>query len=346
MCLYPKLIKNKRYLPNKKNNFNPPKCSDKRKEFVPVGCGICIQCRKQKANDWKLRLLEEFKVQKDSAYMGTLTFSNEAFDKIEQITGLKEANAVATYAIKRYIDLIRKRTTKEEGYTSRPTYFAITELGQQSTERLHLHCIIWTPYIDICKSSWKYGNVIFKPCNNGSINYLLKYLTKEDEKHNDYMARIFASRGLGLSMKNSVQVQLCEYNGKDTKEYIMGRDGKKYRMPIYIRNAVYTEEQRENLWTFRLDEDVRYVLGTRIEHYSTSEGALAFERALSAAQRFNERLGYPNGYTEEWKKKSYNVRNNELQVLQRKLKNKGFDANEIKHIINCNNVNKRINKKT
>lgn len=346
MCLYPRMIKNKRYLPNKKNGFNPPKCSDKRKEYVPIGCGICLQCRKQKANDWRLRLLEEFKSNSDSAFMGTLTFSNESFDKIEEEQGLKEANAVATFAIKRFIDLVRKKTTLEEGYTSRPTYFAITELGQQSTERMHLHCILWTPFIDIVKKAWKYGNVVFKPTNNGSIKYLLKYLTKEDEKHKDYIPRIFASRGLGLSMKDSIQVKMCKYNGAETKEYIIGRDGRKYRMPIYIRNTIYTEEQRENLWTFKLDQDIRYVLGTRIENYSTEQGSLNFEKALEAAQKLNERLGYPNGYTDEWKRKSYNVRNNELQALQRKLKKKGFEENEIKHIINCHNVNKRLHKKS
>ena len=28
MCLYPKLIRNKKYLPTKKNNYNPPKMVD------------------------------------------------------------------------------------------------------------------------------------------------------------------------------------------------------------------------------------------------------------------------------------------------------------------------------
>ena len=50
MCLYPKLIKNKKYLPNKKNNWNPPKCEDYRLLYVTAACGKCLECRKQKTN--------------------------------------------------------------------------------------------------------------------------------------------------------------------------------------------------------------------------------------------------------------------------------------------------------
>ena len=88
------------------------------------------------------------------------------------------------------------------------------------------------------------------------------------------------------------------------------------------------------------------MLGTRIDNYSTEEGALRYDNALAAAQKFNERLGYPSGYTDSWKRKEYNVRNNELQALQRKLKKKGFNENEIRHIVKCHNVNKCLHKKS
>jgi hypothetical protein len=39
MCLYPKLIKNRKYVANKKNGGNIPVPSDKRVLMVPVGCG-------------------------------------------------------------------------------------------------------------------------------------------------------------------------------------------------------------------------------------------------------------------------------------------------------------------
>ena len=53
MCLYPKKIKNPKYLPNKKNNNNPPEITDERVKYVPVGCGNCMECRKQKKREWE-----------------------------------------------------------------------------------------------------------------------------------------------------------------------------------------------------------------------------------------------------------------------------------------------------
>ena len=44
------MIKNPKYLPNKKNNNNPPEITDERVKYVPVGCGNCMECRKQKRN--------------------------------------------------------------------------------------------------------------------------------------------------------------------------------------------------------------------------------------------------------------------------------------------------------
>lgn len=63
MCLFPRLIPNRRYKPNKKMG-ETPFCDDHRKLYVPVGCGKCIECMKQKALQWKIRLYEELLVQK------------------------------------------------------------------------------------------------------------------------------------------------------------------------------------------------------------------------------------------------------------------------------------------
>ena len=48
MCLYPKLIKNRRYVPNKKNGGIPPQCPDERLRYITAACGKCMECRQQK----------------------------------------------------------------------------------------------------------------------------------------------------------------------------------------------------------------------------------------------------------------------------------------------------------
>ena len=75
MCLYPKLIKNKKYTKNKKNGGVIPAVSDKRVLAVPIGCGNCLLCRKKKANSWRNRLIEECKNDLTGVFV-TLTFNS------------------------------------------------------------------------------------------------------------------------------------------------------------------------------------------------------------------------------------------------------------------------------
>ena len=108
MCLYPKLIKNPKYRPNKKNNYKPPICEDDRVLYVPVGCGNCIECRNQKKREWQIRMNEEINQDRTGKFI-TLTFSNEELDKLIQETGIQESNAVATIAVRRFLERWRKK---------------------------------------------------------------------------------------------------------------------------------------------------------------------------------------------------------------------------------------------
>ena len=61
MCLNPSYIKNRKYIPNKKNGGVIPPVSANRVLIVPVGCGVCIECKKQKSRSWQIRLKEDIK---------------------------------------------------------------------------------------------------------------------------------------------------------------------------------------------------------------------------------------------------------------------------------------------
>ena len=61
MCLYPKLILNRRYCPTKKNGGIVPPCPDNRLKYVTAACGQCYECRKQKQRQWLVRMNEELK---------------------------------------------------------------------------------------------------------------------------------------------------------------------------------------------------------------------------------------------------------------------------------------------
>ena len=84
------MIKNPKYLPNKKNNNNPPEITDERVKWVPIGCGNCMECRKQKKREWQIRMNEEIKHDRTGKFI-TLTFSNEELDKLIQETDIQTA---------------------------------------------------------------------------------------------------------------------------------------------------------------------------------------------------------------------------------------------------------------
>jgi len=82
MCLYPRLIINKKYTSTQKNGGKPPVLTDNRIKYVPIGCGNCLECRKQIARGWQLRLQEDIK-KNINAKMITLTFSDESITDIK-----------------------------------------------------------------------------------------------------------------------------------------------------------------------------------------------------------------------------------------------------------------------
>lgn len=130
MCLYPKLIKNRKYTVTKKNGGDVPKCKDPRTLYVPMGCGKCMECMRQRARQWQVRLIEEIKQHKrGTQHFVTLTFSNEAIKtltkEVEGLTGYELDNEIATRAIRLFLERWRSkrkqknRTTNKSGTTAR-----------------------------------------------------------------------------------------------------------------------------------------------------------------------------------------------------------------------------------
>ena len=81
MCLYTKYITNPKYLPNKKNNYNPPDCKDRRLLYVPVKCGKCMECRKQNQSQWVVRLSEEIRKEPEALFVA-LTYNEESYKEL------------------------------------------------------------------------------------------------------------------------------------------------------------------------------------------------------------------------------------------------------------------------
>ena len=115
MCLYPKLIKNRKYIANKKNGGNIPPISDLRVLMVPVGCGKCIECKKQKSREWSIRLQEEIRHDNKAIFV-TLTFEDKWYQEISKKYSIKGDNNIATIAMRLWLERIRKKTKRMKKY--------------------------------------------------------------------------------------------------------------------------------------------------------------------------------------------------------------------------------------
>ncbi|QGF19346.1 replication initiation protein [Antarctic microvirus TYR_006_V_SP_13] len=337
MCLYPRIIKNRKYTATQKNGGHPPPVCDNRILAIPVGCGNCMECRKQKARMWNTRLQEEIKESKNGKFI-TLTFSDESIKELTEeirrkanktIEEIKENkiedkekekiqreinktngygldNQIATIAVRRWLERHRKRTKKSI------KHWLVTELGGNNTERIHLHGIIWTEEpLKIIEEEWKYGRMwkgkekngkIENYVNGQTINYMTKYVTKLDVKHKYYKSIILTSAGIGKGYIKSHNYDNNKYREEEeTNETYRNENGSKSNLPIYYRNKRYTEEEREKLWIKKIDEQVRYVLGVKID---ISNGEEEYRRALKEAQQKNVEMGYNTGI-KNWSEEQY-----------------------------------------
>ena len=143
MCLYPKFIQNRKYRPNQKNKGIPPTVKDGRTLYVPIGCGKCMECRRQKAREWRVRLHEEVRIDARSAKFVTLSFSDKSLIELEtalgaELTGYLLDNKTATLAVRRFLERWRKQ------FGTSVKHWLVTELGQENTERIHIHGLIFT----------------------------------------------------------------------------------------------------------------------------------------------------------------------------------------------------------
>lgn len=363
MCFYPRLIQNKKYTPNKKNGgyvdyeamLRPE--FDKRVLAVPIGCGKCIECRKQKAKEWQVRLLEDVRHNTNGKFI-TLTFSNESIKELAkevtqkktktkiiesyeidengtlqpiykaktwidkngnlrkrykykiiteeiELKGYETDNAIAKLGVRKFLERWRKDNKKSL------RHWFITELGHKGTENIHMHGIVWTDKdVHEIASKWKYGYIWIGEKNHGkvknyvnekTVNYITKYVSKMDFDHKEYKSIILTSSGIGKGYFDRTDWEKNKYKGKETKETYTTRTGHQMSLPIYYRNKIYTDQEREKLWLIKLDQEIRYI---GKEQVSIKDGYEEYYKLLEHYRAKNSRLGYGTS-TVDWNRKKY-----------------------------------------
>lgn len=328
MCLYPKLIKNRRYTANKKNGGNIPPLplvevngkmmKDLRVLEVPVKCGKCIECRKQEARKWQIRLYEEVRTRHDGIFV-TLTFSNESIKELGKetsLTGYNRDNEIATIGMRRFLERWRKK------YKKSIRHWTITELGHNGTENVHIHGIMWTDKNPKeIERIWEYGYVWLSTDHNGYVNdetvsYITKYVHKQDKIHTEYKPKVLTSPGIGKGYTDRIDSQKHKYKEGETNELYRNRQGYKMALPTYYKNNIFTEEEKEKLWIEKLNKNERYVLGQKIDISRTDE---QYYETVKYARKLNKELGYGDDAI-NWEKRKYEEERRNINYMKRIMK--------------------------
>ena len=171
---------------------------------------------------------------------------------------------------------------------------------------------------------WKYGEIfVGNYVNNRTINYIIKYVTKIDNDHKNYVPIILTSPGIG---KNYI----TERKKQKGHDYYKSPNGYELSLPIYYRNKLFSEEEREQKWIELLDKEKRWIRGIKVD-VSTDEGMEYFEILQAEKQIENIKLGYGDD-SDQWRKKDYNVTKNyisKLTKIQKFAENKELIYSEL-----------------
>ena len=100
---------------------------------------------------------------------------------------------------------------------------------------------------------------------------------------------------------NRVDAKNNKFKGVKTDESYRLRNGHKVALPMYYRNKIYTDDEREDLWIMKLDENKRYVCG---EYIDISNGLNDYWKALDWYRRINKSLGYGMSW-KNWERFEY-----------------------------------------
>lgn len=239
--------------------------------WLTIPCGKCINCRKSRQSDWRTRIRYELLYGQYSApVFVTLTFDDGNYylfrDKPER-------------ALRLFLERYRKL------YKRSCRHFFVTELGGDYG-RLHFHGILFDcmisstkhtfqrrpkkdgrygrflyndgslkEYVLQLKSLWSYGNVWVDAVRPETVNYIVKYMLKEQDVRNpldlefakNFVPRVFVSPGLGKQYCDDARNLAFHFSKDDGVWFVLLDDGRRASLPRYFANKIFPEDFRKSL---------------------------------------------------------------------------------------------------
>ena len=189
-----------------------------------------------------------------------------------------------------------------------------------------MHGLLWTDEpTAVIEEKWKYGKIwIGEYVNGKTISYIVKYINKVDKAHKEYNSKIFTSKGIGGNYMQRKDIERNKYSEGKTIETYKTREGIELALPIYYRNHIYSDSEKELLWLEKLDKEVRYVDGVKV---SISQDEEEYYKLLEVKRMKSKRLGYGDDSI-NWDLKKYENERRNLIKLDRMKKKYGLDDDD------------------
>lgn len=246
--------------------LNPIKVKNGEGQEVKVKCGKCDVCRREKAQEWAIKLIKESEYHKKACFI-TLTFDNKILlDKNSKAVKKYKASPAFVFNIKysmeyfqRFIKRLRKKY--KDTYIS---YYHVAEYGDKF-KRPHHHAIIYginfeedrheqelsksghiQYYSKTLEELWACGSISVQDLNPNNTIYISQYTLKkyknpdENKKWRPLMT---------FSNRCKIGTKWIRRNYKEIlKGYLTDNEGKKYRIPQSYKNSLKNDEINSKYW--------------------------------------------------------------------------------------------------
>lgn len=236
--------------------------------YIDAPCGKCFHCRKNRQNDWSVRLFEE---SKDWLFIDfvTFTYNDKSLPvncELDYATGeLRKLSTLRMSDLSGAFKRFRTRYERQFGEKIEMRYFFCGEYGSLGSQRPHYHALIFyncdPRRLNILYSDWeeKYGYTCVKNVGNSRADkqkvsiYVSKYLTKtffcsRQQDIDDCLIerpRYVMSKGIGegyLKRMKSYHTDCDIYTMVDRMFYSFG-DKYRYQLPRYYKDRLYHKKE-------------------------------------------------------------------------------------------------------
>lgn len=270
----------------------------KQKDGVAFPCGKCHSCLKRRVSGWSFRLMTECKRSK-SAYFVTLTYDEQ---------NVPITNNGFMSLVRRDVQLWMKKLRKVN--KEKLKYYLCGEYGEKFG-RPHYHVILFNAdletlvgkkvargmqqklipmdgkYHAMC-DSWNNGYVTVGKVNVKSVGYTLEYIHKgrvvpahqRDDRTKEFS---LMSKGMG---DNYVNDRTKAWHMADMKDsmYLTIEDGKKIAMPRYIKDKIYTPDQKAEINAHLSAQYVEKYHAQTYEEFEQEQRILENERRKNSTE--------------------------------------------------------------